>query len=104
MKLVCYSGEVEANVGDKFIDDGVEWEIVAFPPGETTYSPSSLGGAPVVMCRPLSPPAGWWKQYMERDGFVGWCGDSIAAKMLSAEDGKPRSSRGDMLRFNTTHT
>ena len=57
--------------------DGIEWEVVAFK-GDRIYSPSGLGGTPIVRCKPLTELADHWKKYVEPDGLVDWCGDSVA--------------------------
>ena len=98
VKLVCHSGEVEANVGDLFRDGTVEWEIVSFKGGHT-YSPSSLGETGIVACKIVAGALpSYWQKYVLDDGSVDWCADSVAAKMLDDSDGKRRSARGDLLR------
>lgn len=95
-RLLCSTGEVTAAVGDRFTDKDVEWEIVAF--GTTlSYSPSTIGGTPSVFCKTNTMPS-WFKQYIEDDGTLEWCGDSVAAMMLTAADSKRRSARGDLLK------
>lgn len=75
------SGAITAKVGDRFKDDGLTWEIVAFSRG-STYSPDSLGGAPCVFCKVIEGEmSDWWKRWLEPDGTVEWCGDSVAVCM-----------------------
>lgn len=97
--LQCTTGKVDARVGDQF-DGGHNgvWEIVRFG-DDRSYSPSSLGGCPTVIARPLSGQIpSWFEKYRNSDGTIDWCGDSVAAYLLTGVDGNPRSSRGDMLR------
>ena len=95
-KLACATGEVVAKVGDRFTVDRTEWEIVAFGL-ERIYYPDARGGAPNVFCKPDIVP-GALAQYVETDGTLEWCGDSVAAQMLRAHDQKRRDSRGNLLK------
>lgn len=94
MELICNSGKITAEVGDRYTDRFGEWEIVGFS-DDRTYSPSSLGGTPNVVVKPVGHdmPAGY-EQYAHDDGTIDICGDSVAAMMLSNRDGKPRDARG----------
>ncbi|WP_041544374.1 MULTISPECIES: hypothetical protein [Chelativorans] len=80
-RLTGSAGTVEVSTGDRFHADGVEWEIVGFT-GESIYSPSNIGGTPIVRCRahPETPP--FWARWEEADGTVEWCGDSIASAII----------------------
>lgn len=98
MRLVCTSGEVDAQVGERFTDHSGEWEIVRFKP-ETIYSPSSLGGTPIVVIKPVGRKMpSWFDQYANDDGTLDFCGDSVAAALLDKRDGKRRDARGELLR------
>lgn len=86
-KLTGPGGTVDVAVGDRFTDrsEGIEWQIAAFTNGRI-YSPSGFGGTPIVKCIPLRslddlPP--FLKQYIEEDGTVEWCGDSIATLIIA---------------------
>lgn len=73
----------EVKPGDRFKWwDGSEWEVVQFT-GGGMYSPSGLGGTPILKCRPLSGITDHFKQYVEADGLVEWCGDSVAGAVRS---------------------
>ncbi len=96
MKVACSSGTADIEVGTKFKDGDTEWEVVAFTDGNN-YSPSGLGGTPTIRCKPLTAPHAYWKQWMREDGTCDWCGDSIAARVLDASDGKNRGARGEIL-------
>jgi hypothetical protein len=98
MELVCSTGKVNAEIGDRYTDRWGEWEIVGFS-DDRTYSPSSLGGTPDVVVKPMGhemPSA--YDQYAHDDGTIDICGDSVAAMILSNQDGKPRDARGFPLR------
>lgn len=97
MELQCNSGKIDAEVGDRFTDYRGEWEIVAFK-NERTYSPSVLGGTPIVIIKPIGMPMpSYFKEYANEDGTIDFCGDSVAAALLEKQDGKKRGSRGDIL-------
>jgi hypothetical protein len=96
IKLACTSGNILAKIGDRFTDHNGEWEIVRF--GEDrTYSPSSLGGTPIVVIKPIGAMPSWFKPYENDDGTVDFCGDSVAASLLDNRDGKRRDARGSLL-------
>lgn len=68
----------EVKVGDRFKWwDGTEWEVVQFTGGRI-YSPSGFGGTPTLRCRPLGELNDHFRKYVEADGMVDWCGDSVA--------------------------
>jgi hypothetical protein len=93
--LTCSSGQIGAKLGDRF-DGGHNgtWEIVVFR-DDVIYSPSVIGGAPTVVARPLSGSVpSWFEKYQNPDGTLDWCGDSVAAYLLSGTDKRQRSSRG----------
>jgi hypothetical protein len=97
MELQCSSGKVNAEICDRFTDHNGEWEIVSFT-DQRTYSPSVLGGTPVVVVKPISMEMpSWFREYANEDGTIDFCGDSVAASLLDARDGKRRSARGDIL-------
>ncbi len=84
--MVAYSGgEREVKPGDNFklTLDGSEWQVVKLRRGESMYSPSGLGGTPVFACQHIFGASTALK-YKEADGLVNFCGDSIAASLLSA--------------------
>jgi len=89
--LRCRSGNVEVNPGDQFRDEHAEWEVVDFIQSDPESDHT-------VRCRCLGQLPGHWERWKHGDGTVDWCGDSIAAIMLTKADGKPRSARGDLLR------
>lgn len=96
MNLVCSTGEIVAKIGDRFKDHSGEWEIVSFG-GGFSYSPSSLGGTPNVVLRPMGPMPSWLAKYANADGTIDFCGDSVAASLLDQQDGKRRDARGGLL-------
>lgn len=82
MELVCSSGKTEASIGDRYTDKDGEWEIVAFK-DERTYSPSNIGGTPIVVVKPIGHPMpSWFVEYSNEDGTIDFCGDSVAAMIL----------------------
>jgi hypothetical protein len=99
MELRCSSGAIEAKVGDHFTDSNGEWEIVSFKENELTYSPDVLGGTPTVVVKPvgrnLDP---WFQKYANADSSIDFCGDSVAAAMLTKSDGRKRDARGYPLK------
>lgn len=82
-KLTGSAGTVDVEVGQRFEDSGIQWEVVGFT-GQRIYSPSGFGGTPIVKCRALTEPSDFWKRYQEDDGTVEWCGDSIASIIIRA--------------------
>ena len=82
-------GSVEAEPGDRFgWWDGTEWEIVGFMGGRI-YSPSGLGGTPIVACKHLSGKLGAAQaQSTDENGLCEWCGDSVASALLRDHRGK----------------
>lgn len=75
------SGAITAKIGDRFVDGNEAWEIVVFSE-QATYSPDSLGGTPCVFVRMVEGEmSDWWKRWLEPDGTVEWCGDSVAVCM-----------------------
>ncbi len=77
-------GSIVATIGDTFHDVtyGGDWEIVRFDFGDRSYSPSVLGGTFTIRCKPLSDVPPYWRKYIEDDGTVEWCADSVASAML----------------------
>jgi hypothetical protein len=88
--LECSSGEATARIGDKLrmSDKDGDWEIAGF--GEHA-------GQPTVRCKSLSGVPSWLQRYVEEDGCVFFCGDSVAAALLTEQDGKRRDARGALL-------
>lgn len=84
VQLHCSRGTVTAHVGDEFEEwgrEGVRWRIEGFT-SERIYSPSGFGGTPAVRCRPLEQPRAYWQQFIQADGTVEWCGDSVGAELI----------------------
>lgn len=87
-------GTILAKIGDTFRDiwgsaGYATWEIVSFT-GHRTYSPSGLGGTPIVRCRVIDgqmPPE--WLAYRDEGGAVEWCGDSVASLLLAGTNPTP---------------
>jgi len=78
-------GTIAAKVGDTFHDYtyGGDWRIERFDTGDRLYSPSGLGGTFTVRCTPISDMPPYWQKYLEDDGTVLWCADSVASCMLA---------------------
>ena len=76
-------GSITPKTGDRFgWWDGTEWEIVGFT-GARIYSPSGLGGTPIVVCKHLSGKLdAIHAKYTDADGLCEWCGDSVASALL----------------------
>lgn len=89
MQLTCLSGSIEAQIGDKYSDHNGQWEVIGFPEryGEQNVTVRLLTG----------PLPSWFEEYANEDGSIDFCGDSVAACLLSEIDGRPRGSRGDLL-------
>lgn len=87
MKLTCCSGEVEVNVGDRFKSGDALWEVVRFVSNFVVITP--------IDC--LMPAH--YVYHTNDDGTLDFCGDSVAAAMLTKLDGRLRSARGDLLNF-----
>lgn len=87
---VSYSGgQRELTAGMRWRDalTRTTWEIVE-PTGESTYSPSGLGGTPCFWCKPvgeLHAEAKRWQDNQRADGCIAFCGDSIAAGLLDPD-------------------
>lgn len=58
---------------------GIDW-LIGKPDGYF-YSPSSIGGAMSFRCIPLGEVPRMIEQYVENDGTVVFCGDTIAAQL-----------------------
>lgn len=82
LELAYSGGKQFVSIGDQFRDflSPIRWEVVGWT-GDRSYSPSGLGGTPSVACRPLDELTDYWKKYLEPDGTVIWCGDSVASCM-----------------------
>ena len=93
MELICSSGKVNVEIGDRYRDWRSEWEIVGFSEGR------SYSASPNVVVKPIGHemPSDL-KQYAHDDGTIDKSGDSVAAAILSNRDGKPRDARGVLLR------
>lgn len=85
VQLTGSRGTIAAKVGDTFHDRtyGGDWCIERFDTGDRLYSPSGLGGTFIIRCRPISDMPPYWKKYLEEDGTVLWCADSVASCMLT---------------------
>lgn len=82
MRVAFSRGEQEVNIGDRFTFlTGDRWEVVKLV-ANGMYSPSGLGGTPVFACKSLDDHMpGYIEKYVEPDGTVEFCGDSIAAAL-----------------------
>ena len=93
--LHCHRGSVLVHVGDEFTCwQSGRWRVEAFT-GERTYSPSGFAGTPTVKCRSLGNLPAYWTEYVGGDGTVAWCGDSVAASIMTttnADDGASSAS------------
>lgn len=98
MKVAYSGGEQEVNIGDRFqFASGDPWEIVRHT-GEGMYSPSGFGGTPTFACKCLADQIPTqYRQYVEPDGTVEFCGDSIASAMAGRYGGK-RLGMGEEVR------
>lgn len=84
MKVAHATGEHDANIGDRVtFYDGSTWEVVRLK-GGGMYSPSGLGGTPVFACKPIGEIPAHYKQYLEEDGTVNMCGDSLAGALAES--------------------
>ena len=99
VELVCRSGKASASVGGSFNDKDGAWEIVGFggehpETGRSVYVRHKSGRLP-------SHYQQWGKDQSgdKSADTMEMCGDSVAACLLEMQDGKPRSSRGDLLKF-----
>lgn len=89
MKVAYSTGTEEINIGDRVqFALGDSWEIVRLD-SEGLYSPSGLGGTPCFACKSLGEriPTQYLR-YVEPDGTVIFCGDSIASAMAGKYGGK----------------
>jgi len=93
MKVHHHSGAEEVNIGDRFIwGTGDSWEIVRL--AGSMYSPSTIGPSPNFACKCLDENMpGWLQKYIEEDGTVVFCGDSIASAMSGKYKGRRLSSK-----------
>lgn len=83
---VAYSrGYHPVSIGDKVNLHGIDWIIGE--PQSSTYSPSGLGGTLCFPCKPVGEVPAMLEQYIEDDGSVVFCGDSIAAQMARVAAG-----------------
>lgn len=83
---VAYSrGTHIVRVGDtvRFFDS--EWRIGE--PVSRSYSPSGIGGCLNFRCYPLGEVPRYYQQFVEEDGSVIFCGDSIAAALARNGNG-----------------
>jgi hypothetical protein len=78
-------GSVAVEPGRTFVDNGVTWEVVGLAAG-WSYSPSGLGGTPVVTCRILNgePDSRFPPEHI-KDRATNWCGDSLASAIIEYE-------------------
>lgn len=91
VRLVGSRGTIDARQGDAFADlygtaGGGVWIIAGFT-NQRIYSPSGLGGTPIVRCKLVQGemPA-HWGEYVDADGCVEWCGDSVASLLILAAE------------------
>jgi len=77
---VPYSGgKHPVKLGQTVRLNGINWLI--HEPDGYFYSPSSIGGVMSFRCIPLGKVPSTIEQYVERDGTVVYCGDTIAAQL-----------------------
>ena len=86
---VGYSGGTQpVTPGETVWMHDIEW-IIGEPSGERFYSPSSLGGALTFPCKPASNVVPFQlRKYIEEDGSIIFCGDSIAAALARDRQGQ----------------
>ena len=94
MELICSSGKVNAEIGDRYRDWGGEWEIVGFS-DKRSYWPAAT---PNVVVKPIGHEMPSHLRHARDDGTIEKSGVSVAAAILSNRDGKPRDARGVLLR------
>jgi len=96
--LYCATGSVTAKLGDTFHYRNMDWEIVGFS-REMSRDSTHAGENPNVRCRFSGEhaPIGL-ERFVVLDNCIDFCGDSIAAQLLTKADGKPRDARGFLLR------
>ncbi len=78
--LLFHSGDhsVDVQIGDRFrLFDDSEWEVIAFA-SDRTYSPSGLGGTPIVLCRHIQGAVSRVRAESMVGGIARLCGDSVA--------------------------
>lgn len=85
--VACSKGQRLVAPGMRWRDlmTGSEWEVVE-PAGQRTYSPSGFGGTPEFWCKAVGDmplEATRYAEYARADGCVSFCGDSIAAMLLT---------------------
>jgi len=97
MELICISGKVNAEIGDRYRDWRGEWEIVGFS-DKRSYSPDPLAATPNVVVKPIGHEMPSHLRHARDDGTIEKSGVSVAAAILSNRDGKPRDARGVLLR------
>ena len=84
MMVAGSKGATEIAIGTRFQYGGCAWEVVAF--SGATYSPSTLGGTPTFRCKPHGTVSKFDAQWMEPDGTIEFCGDSVATMILQARE------------------
>lgn len=89
-EIAWYGGTHKVRIGDVVtFASGESWTIDK-PALRTIYSPAGLGGTPCFHCTPVGEMPSWARQFMEPDGSVVMCGDSIAGAL--AHEAKQHSS------------
>lgn len=87
---VAYSqGTHKVRVGDTVTFYGGDSWRIGEPVGRS-YSPSGIGGCLDFKCYPLGEVPRQYEQYVEDDGAVVFCGDSIAASLACFSRAVPR--------------
>lgn len=77
---VAYSGgRHPVTIGDTVRLVGIDWRIGGRD--GNFYSPTGLGGTPCFRLHPLAAVPPVLAQYVEEDGAVVFCGDTIAAQL-----------------------
>lgn len=79
--IAYYGGRHKVRVGDTVtFYGGDQWRIGELT-GSSIYSPSGLGGTPCFRCYPITEIPSALRKYVEPDGSVVMCGDSIAGAL-----------------------
>src|SRR3569832_1150772 len=85
MKIRCYQGERDVNVGDQVdLDHQGKWEVVGFGT-RRMYGPSDIGGTPVVVCKPLEEVISALRQYQNQDGTKNNSSETNATTQMDAD-------------------
>ena len=83
-EVAYYGGTRKVRVGDRVTFMAGDSWTVGEPSGGSIYSPSGLGGTPCFHCKPVGEMPDWARKFVEPDGSVVMCGDSIAGALARA--------------------